>query len=87
MGRLSNLFRPTKRSRDDQSLDSAQFVMSFIEHMVVPLFVLDREGKVMVWNEVMREAHRPCRLRCAGHQEPLERILYGAARSAWPTSR
>jgi methyl-accepting chemotaxis protein len=25
--------------------------MSFIEHMVVPLFVLDRDGNVIVWNE------------------------------------
>jgi methyl-accepting chemotaxis protein len=51
MGRLRNLFRSDKKPSDAQSLANPEFVMSFIAHMVVPLFVLDRVGKVIVWNE------------------------------------
>jgi methyl-accepting chemotaxis protein len=51
MGRLSRLFRPRGRRSDVGALDDPQFVMNFIAHMVVPLFVLDRDGKVIVWNE------------------------------------
>ena len=50
MGRLTNLLRSNKAS-EKRSLDNAPFVMSFIEQMAVALFVLDREGKVIVWNE------------------------------------
>jgi methyl-accepting chemotaxis protein len=50
MGRLTSLLRSNKDS-DARALDKAPFVMSFIEHMAVALFVLDREGKVIVWNE------------------------------------
>ena len=49
MGRLRSLFG---RDRDDaRSLANARFVMSFVGEMVVPLFVLDLEGKVIVWNQ------------------------------------
>jgi methyl-accepting chemotaxis protein len=51
MGRLSNLFRSDKKHSGVRSLDDPQFVMSLIEHMVVPLFVLDCDGNVIVWNE------------------------------------
>ncbi len=51
MGRLSNLFRSNQKQSHARSLEDAKFVMSFIAHMVVPLFVLDRDGKVIVWNE------------------------------------
>ena len=51
MGRLSKLFRSGKEPADASSLDNARFLMSLIEQIVVPMFVLDREGKVIVWNE------------------------------------
>jgi methyl-accepting chemotaxis protein len=51
MGRLSNLFRSNQKQSHARSLEDAKFVMSFIAHMVVPLFVLNRDGKVIVWNE------------------------------------
>ena len=51
MGRLSNMFARRNARKAPTDLGDVQFVMSVIEHMVVPLFVLDREGKVIVWNE------------------------------------
>src|SRR5665213_2764959 len=50
MGRLSNLFRSDDKRSRPRSLGDPQFVMSFIAHMIVPLFVLDRDGNVIVWN-------------------------------------
>ena len=51
MGRLGKLFRRDKGDAGTRALESVAFVVSLIEHMVVPLFVLDAEGKVIVWNE------------------------------------
>ncbi len=51
MRRLSSLFGARGRRSEAPTLDNPRFVMSFIAHMVVPMFVLDREGKVVVWNE------------------------------------
>src|ERR1700733_10687919 len=51
MGRLSRLFGANKARSDARSLGNAAFVLSFIENMAVALFVLDRDGKVIVWNE------------------------------------
>ena len=50
MGRLNQFFGASA-GRDARSLANPDFVMSFIENMAVALFVLDREGKVVVWNE------------------------------------
>jgi methyl-accepting chemotaxis protein len=50
MGRLSQFFG-ANAGRDARSLANPDFVMSFIENMAVALFVLDRDGKVVVWNE------------------------------------
>eukprot|EP01037_Dinobryon_pediforme_P017890 gene17889-18121_t len=36
--------------QNEQALDNPKFVSGFIEHMVVPMFVLSGEGKVIVWN-------------------------------------
>jgi methyl-accepting chemotaxis protein len=51
MGRLRDLFRSDKEESHARSLGNSEFVMSFIAHMVVPLFVLDHDGKVIVWND------------------------------------
>jgi len=33
------------------TIDVREWAIRFIEHMVVAMFVLDREGRVVVWNE------------------------------------
>lgn len=50
MGRLNQFFRSDKNQSHARSLANPDFVMSIIEHMIVPMFVLDYEGKVIVWN-------------------------------------
>ena len=51
MGWLGKLLRSDKKRLDARSINDARFVMSFIEHMVVPMFALNHEGKVIIWNE------------------------------------
>eukprot|EP01037_Dinobryon_pediforme_P017823 gene17823-18051_t len=36
--------------QNEQALDNPKFISGFIEQMVVPMFVLSGEGKVIVWN-------------------------------------
>ena len=51
MGRLREIYSDRTRSNPAPALlEIQQFVMSFIAHMVVPLFVLDHDGKVAFWN-------------------------------------
>jgi methyl-accepting chemotaxis protein len=37
-------------ARSSDPLDNPRFVLSLVEHMAVPIFVLDAAGKVMIWN-------------------------------------
>jgi methyl-accepting chemotaxis protein len=53
MGRLNSLFR--KREPDPRSPDNSKFAMSFIAQMIVPIFVLDRSGTVIIWNKACEE--------------------------------
>ncbi len=53
MGRLRNLFRTMEP--DARSLDNPKFIMSFVEQMAVPLFVLDCNGVAIIWNKACEE--------------------------------
>ncbi|MGP0058636.1 MAG: methyl-accepting chemotaxis protein [Beijerinckiaceae bacterium] len=53
MSRFGSLFR--NKECHSRSLDDPQFVVSVIEQMAVALFVLDRDGKVIVWNEACEQ--------------------------------
>jgi methyl-accepting chemotaxis protein len=46
-GKLLSLRRDGKTN----SLDPRDCALRFIEHMVLPMFVLDRDGKVVLWNK------------------------------------
>ena len=45
------MFWTRKSPNHEDSLDNFRFVLNFIETMMVPLFVLNSEGKVIVWNK------------------------------------
>ena len=46
---LINFLFPHRDARA-RALGEAGFLLETIEHVVVPMFALDREGKVMIWN-------------------------------------
>jgi methyl-accepting chemotaxis protein len=79
MGRLNNLFRRRDERSDARSLNNPQFVMSFVAHMVVPMFVLDRDGKVIVWNEACEKLTGLPAAKVMGTKDHWK-ALYAAAR-------
>ncbi len=51
MAGLRGFFTKRSAAKPIAARDSAAILNAIIGHMIVPMFVLDREGKVTIWNE------------------------------------
>ena len=51
MAILRDLFARRSAAKPAAARKSVEILNAIIGHMIVPMFVLDREGKVTIWNE------------------------------------